>query len=174
MDSQPLRPSGGQPYTATPSYPQAGDASSGEYQRDVYGQPSAASAARWVHSSLGIDPKVGAGLSYLPLIGVIFIVVEKSNRFIRFHAAQATLIYCAFVVLFIIRAAMFGALDRIQSLAVLFLGQGIACVFGLVTLAFALLWLWGLILGFTGRYTKLPFIGELAETWAGGASSSAW
>jgi uncharacterized membrane protein len=131
------------------------------------------SVLRWGPSSLGIDPQIGAGLSYLPLIGLIVFFVEKTNRFIRFHAAQSILLYLAFVVLGVARWVLFGLLDSISSLAVVFFEQGLACVFGLVTLAFVGLWLWGLISGFTGKYTKLPIIGELAEGWSGGLAPPA-
>jgi uncharacterized membrane protein len=130
--------------------------------------PSAATADDCGGTSLGISAPLAAGLSYLPPVGPFVFFREKDNAFVRFHAAQATLIDVAFVVLVIVRAAVFAVLDRAQSLAALFLGQGVACVFGLVTLAFAGLWLWGLISGFTGHYTKLPLVGELAETLADG------
>jgi uncharacterized membrane protein len=126
------------------------------------------SVLRWGPSSLGIDPQIGAGLSYLPLVGLVFFFVEKTNRFIRFHATQSILLSLAFVVLGVVRWALFGLLDSISSLAVLFFEQGLACVFALVTLAFAGLWLWGLISGFSGKFTKLPLIGDLAESWSGG------
>lgn len=125
-----------------------------------------ASAERWRARSPGADAHIAAGLSYLPLVGPVLFVREKRSDFVRFHAAQATLLSAAFAALFLVRAAVFAVLDRNQSLVALFLGQGIACVFGLVTLAFVGIWLWGLIAGCTGRYTILPLIGELAERWA--------
>lgn len=149
MDSHPLSQStGSQPLEARP------DVSTVEVDTDGWG-------AR----SLGLAPSVAAGLSYLPPVGLVVLWRERVNGFVRFHAAQATLLDAAFVALFILRTAIFAVLDRNQSLAALFLGQGIACVVGLVTLAFVGVWLWGLISGFSGKYTKLPLVGELAEAW---------
>jgi uncharacterized membrane protein len=28
--------------------------------------------------------------------------------------------------------------------------------------------IWGIIAGFTGKYTKFPIVGDIAERWAGG------
>ncbi len=42
-------------------------------------------------SSTGLAPNVAAALSYIlgPITGVLFLVLEKENRFVRFHAAQS-------------------------------------------------------------------------------------
>jgi uncharacterized membrane protein len=153
MNSQPL----GQP-SSSQSYPTS---------------TARESVLRWGPSSLGIDPQIGAGLAYLPLVGVVFFFVEKTNRFIRFHAAQSILLFLAFVALGAARWVLLGLLDSINSLAVVFFEQGLACVFALVALAFVGLWLWGILSGFGGKYTKLPLLGELAEDWSGGSTPPA-
>jgi hypothetical protein len=43
------------------------------------------------------------------------------------------------------------------------------CLFPLLGLGFTALWLWGMIAAFSGKYVKLPVIGNIAESWAGGA-----
>jgi uncharacterized membrane protein len=126
-----------------------------------------ASVLRWGPSSLGLDPAIGAGLSYLPLVGLIFFFAEKSNRFIRFHAAQSILLAITLVAAGIVRWVVFAVLDSVSSLAAFFFEQGLACVFGLVGLAFLGLWIWGMVSGFTGTYTRLPLLGAIAESWAG-------
>ena len=42
-------------------------------------------------SSTGLQPNVAGALSYLLgiITGVLFLVIEKENRFVRFHAAQS-------------------------------------------------------------------------------------
>jgi uncharacterized membrane protein len=39
----------------------------------------------------GLAPHVAGALAYLlgPITGVLFLVIEKENRFVRFHAAQS-------------------------------------------------------------------------------------
>src|SRR5215831_21350060 len=52
--------------------------------------PLPQSTGQWGPSSIGLEANVAAGLGYLiPLIGLIFFFIEKSNRFVRFHGAQS-------------------------------------------------------------------------------------
>ena len=42
-------------------------------------------------TSTGLAPHVAGALAYVlgPITGVVFLVIEKDNRFVRFHAAQS-------------------------------------------------------------------------------------
>lgn len=133
-----------------------------------------ASANRWGPTSIGMDANIAAGLSYLiGILGVIFFFVEKSNRFLKFHCAQVILLAITSVVLFIVEmvlgtgVAVAAAASDSTGLSVI--GTLLSCVFGLAYLGLLGLWIWGMISGFTGKYTKLPIIGNIAERWAGGA-----
>src|SRR5215475_2925866 len=66
---------------------------------------------QWGPSSLNVDPSVLAGLGYLfPIIAIVFFFIEKTNRFVKFHAAQAMLIYISYFALTIIASILiFGA-----------------------------------------------------------------
>lgn len=46
-----------------------------------------------------MDPNVEAALSYIPLVGVAVFVMEKSNKFVKFHAMQAILFWLGVLVL---------------------------------------------------------------------------
>src|ERR1043165_9158041 len=52
-------------------------------------------------TSTGIDANIAAALSYLVgfVTGVIFLLVEKENRFVRFHAMQSTLLFLGIVAI---------------------------------------------------------------------------
>ena len=54
------------------------------------------------------------------------------------------------------------------------LSCGISCLAWVGGLAFFAAFIWGLISGFTGKYTKLPIIGGLAEKWSGGPVQPAY
>lgn len=129
-----------------------------------YGAPPSGSQNRWGPTSLGMDANVAAGLSYIWIIGLIFFFVEKTNRFVKFHAAQAILLGIVGIV--------YGVLESIVNAAATTSTSGgnllLTCIFGLLGLGLFALWLWGLIAGFTGRYVKFPIIGDWAESWAGG------
>jgi uncharacterized membrane protein len=123
---------------------------------------------------MGMEAHIAAGLSYIWILGLIFFFVEKSNRFVRFHAAQAILLGIAGIALYIVDFVVLGAISTalFASDSSGILGSASVCVFtcipailGLVLLGFSV---WGLIAGFTGQYVKMPIIGDIAERWAGG------
>src|SRR2546430_16955386 len=95
---QPGAPVGGQPnYQQPGGYQQQGYQQSGYGQQPPYGQspytysqPPMGNVSPLGPSSIGIDPKVSAGLGYLILIvGRIFFFFVKQNRFVRFHTLNA-------------------------------------------------------------------------------------
>lgn len=53
-----------------------------------------------------MDPNVEAALSYIPLVGVAVFLMEKNNKFVRFHALQSILFWVAIVVLNSIASAL--------------------------------------------------------------------
>lgn len=145
-------------------------------------QPPTATPSKWGPTSMGMEAHIAAGLSYIWIVGLIFFFVEKNNRFVKFHAAQAILlgiaafvVYVAFSILGTILAV---GTSTTQSVAGATAGLGMAtvlfCVSGIIYLGFFALWLWGLISGFTGKYTKMPIIGNIAESWAGGPATPAF
>ena len=53
-------------------------------------------------SALGLDGNLAAALGYpIGIIAIICLVMEKENRFVKFHALQAVLLYVAWIVLMI-------------------------------------------------------------------------
>ena len=49
-------------------------------------------------TSIGLPANLAAALSYFVIPGVVFLLLEKENTFVRFHAMQAILLFVAFVV----------------------------------------------------------------------------
>lgn len=162
-------------YPQQPGYPPAAPG---------YQQP-AATTNRWGASSIGMEPNIAAGLSYLsmfflgPIIPLVFFFIEKQNRFVKFHAAQGILLNIFGFVLGVVWGvastvltigAAASANDQTGAASA---GAGLAlaavgCVFGLLALALFGFLIWGMVAGFSGKYTKLPMIGGIAEKWAGG------
>ena len=52
-------------------------------------------------TSLGLDENVEALLSYILgwVTGIVFLVIEKNSKFVRFHAMQSTITFLGFTVL---------------------------------------------------------------------------
>ena len=99
--------------------------------------------------STGLKPNVAALLSYIAgfISGIVFLVIEKENKFVRFHALQSTITFGAIFVLQWVFTYMFfvSALAPILSLG------GLA------------LWVILMIKSFQGEKFKLPVIGDLVE-----------
>jgi uncharacterized membrane protein len=194
----PQQPYQQQPgYTPPPNYqqqpPQQGYAPPSGYPQQPgyppqpgYQQPMA-TPNRWGPSSLGMEAPTAAGLSYLsmfllgPIIPLVFFFVEKQNRFIKFHAAQGILLSITGFVLGVVwgivstvltigAAASSNDPTGAASAGAGFALLGLGCVFAFISLALFAFVVWGAVAGFTGKYTKLPLIGGIAENWAGGAA----
>ena len=101
-------------------------------------------------TSTGLDANLAAALSYLVgfVTGIIFLVVEKENRFVRFHAMQSTLAFAAIVAIDILLQIV----PLLGALVVLFL----------VIPASAILWLVLMFKAYQGEEFKLPVIGQIA------------
>jgi uncharacterized membrane protein len=106
-------------------------------------------------SSTGLDANVAAGLSYVLtwLTGLVFYLIEKESRYVRFHAMQAILLGAAFVVLMIV-VRILGMIPFIGFFA------GILSL--LIWLVLLAIWIICLIKAFTGKDFRLPVIGDIA------------
>lgn len=101
-------------------------------------------------TSTGLEQNIAAMLSYILGIftGILFIILEKDNKFVRFHAFQSI-----FVSAFIMILSM--VITMIPFL-------GILIGFLITPLSF-ILWIVLLVKSYQGAWFKLPFIGDLAE-----------
>ena len=101
-------------------------------------------------TSTGFDANVAAALSYLVgfVTGIIFLVLEKENRFVRFHALQSTLLFAGIVALDIL----------LQIVPIL----GALVVVFLVIPASAVLWLLMMFKAYQGEEYRLPLVGPFA------------
>lgn len=101
-------------------------------------------------TSTGFDANMAAALSYLVgfVTGIIFLLVEKENRFVRFHAMQSTLVFAGIVALDIL----------LQIVPIL----GALVVIVLVIPLSAILWLLLMFKAYQGQEFKLPLVGQIA------------
>ena len=138
-------------------------------QNDPLVQPSPASPVTATKSSTGLDENVASLLAYLFqfLGGLIFFLIEKDSRLVRFHAMQSMLLSGVFWVGLI-------ALWVVSAVLTLILGQISGVLAGLVwviTLLLQLVLVVAALIGFIlcmikayGRqYFKLPVLGNFAE-----------
>ena len=130
-------------------------------------------------SALGLDGNIAAALGYpIGIIAIICLIMEKENRFVRFHALQSILLHVAFVVLaialwfigFILLIA--GAAARTASNSGGAVGEIMGMLMGLIWLVIVIAYIAGLIFAavkaYGGNMFKLPIIGNMAEKWTSG------
>ena len=98
-----------------------------------------------------MDANIAATLSYLVgfVTGVIFLLLEKENKFVRFHAMQSTILFAGIV-----------AIDILLQLVPIL---GALVVIFVVIPASAILWLLLMFKAYQGQKFKLPIAGEMAE-----------
>ena len=112
-------------------------------------------------SSTGLQPNVAGALSYLLgiITGVLFLVIEKENRFVRFHAAQSIVISIAMIALSIALSILGSVLAFIPVL-----GWIVALLLSLV-LGFGsfVLWLFLMWQAFQGKEWEAPIVGAYAR-----------
>ncbi len=101
-------------------------------------------------SSLGLDANVAACLSYLFgfITGILFYVLEKENKFVKFHAMQSIAVYGSFFVLMVI-------LSFIPVIGWMLMP--------IVSIASFVLWIILMLKAYQGERFKLPFAGDIAE-----------
>jgi len=103
-------------------------------------------------SAPGLRENMAAALCYIPFFvaPIIFLVLEpySRNKLIRFHAFQSIFLNAAMVIVWTV-------LRMVLPLVAWRL-------FGLLDLAFAILWICMLLMTYQGRKIALPVIGDLA------------
>ncbi len=122
----------------------------------------------------GMDPKIAAAISYIWIVGVIFFILEKDNKFVRFHALQSILFGVANSVLMFVLAILAVVLSIAFGIGGAMVGGPMESLIGLlVGLIWLLFWLIMLVMfaglifaavkAYQGQKFKLPIIGNIAE-----------
>ena len=103
-------------------------------------------------SDPGPDPRIAAALSYLlpPLSGIFFILKEKENDFVRFHAYQSALFGMVSYILYWVASISLPALLGFP-------------VYKFVSAAAILMWMFLILKAFAGDEYELPYIGKIAR-----------
>ena len=100
-------------------------------------------------TSINIDPKLAALLSYLAgfVTGIVFLLIEKDNKYVRFHAMQSTIVSGGLFVLQWVLAFI----------------PFLMMLVPLVGLAGLVLWIVCMVKAYQGEKFKLPIVGDIAE-----------
>jgi uncharacterized membrane protein len=110
-------------------------------------------------SIFGLNENIAAALSYLfgAFSGVVVLILERENKFVRFHALQSTLFFLFVKVAF----AIVNFILNIPLLGTI-LGFLLNPVMWFAGLAVVLLWLFLMYQAFDSKTFKLPIFGDVA------------
>ena len=120
-------------------------------------------------SSTGLEENVAGLLSYVLgwISGLVFMLMEKESRFVRFHAVQALILGIIGLVFSFGSWIVWIVIAIISSMLPDVLGMLVMGVTGLVMLAIVLAifvgWIMGMVKAYQHQYFKLPLIGNFAE-----------
>ena len=111
-------------------------------------------------TSTGLTANVAGLLAYVlgPFTGVLFLVIEKENHFVRFHAAQSVAVSLAIIALSIAFSILSAVLVVVPVGWIIALLAGV--VFSLVTFV---LWIVLMLRAFQGREWEAPIVGRFAR-----------
>jgi uncharacterized membrane protein len=108
-------------------------------------------------SSTGLAANLAGALAYVlgPVTGILFLILEKQSRFVRFHAMQSTILWIAWIALSV-------ALSLVT--AVPFLGwlMGLLLTVVMGVLGF-ILWILLMYKAFSGEEWEVPVVGPFAR-----------
>lgn len=97
--------------------------------------------------------------------GIIFLLIEKVNHFIRFHAIQSIIVFGAITILSIILtilAAIFGFLGPLGFVSVI-----LGAISTIIWIAGLILWIVLMVKAYQNEYYMLPVAGGMAEKYLG-------
>ncbi len=105
-------------------------------------------------SSTGLEPNVAALLAYLFgwVSGLVFFLIEKENKFVRFAAMQSILLSVSMFVIYFV----------ISIVASATFGLG-ALLLPIVWIGFLIVWIMLMVKAYQNEEWELPLIGKLAR-----------
>lgn len=105
-------------------------------------------------TSTGLKENVAGVLCYVLgwITGIIFLIIEPNNKFVRFHAFQSILVFGALTVV----SLVFSPIPVLGTIIRVILG-----------IAGFILWILLMVMAAQEKKYKLPWAGNLAEKWAG-------
>jgi uncharacterized membrane protein len=126
--------------------------SEGGYQQQQEQEQRYGSQQHYGYQQPYLAPPAAGWLSYLGgwVTGLIFLLLKKENRFVRFHAMQSLIFFGAVSMV----TTVFSSIPSLD-----FIGAGL----GFVSF---ICWIVLIVKAARGRYYKLPIIGDYAEKWA--------
>lgn len=112
-------------------------------------------------TATGLEQNTAALLSYLFtwVTGLIFYIIEKDNKYVRFHAMQSIFFGLAMVIAGVLLVILTTILRYVP-----FIGGMTSMLLSFVYwIGTVIIWILLMVKAFQGERYKLPFIGDIAE-----------
>jgi uncharacterized membrane protein len=113
----------------------------------------------------GLAPNIASMLCYIcmPITSIVFMLMEKENKDVQFHAWQGT----AFGVGWIVVVVVLNILTMILTQIATFIGIIMSILIPVLGLGVFVIWIICLVKSYQGERWKIPYIGDFAEKKAG-------
>jgi uncharacterized membrane protein len=108
-------------------------------------------------TSMELDENIAGALCYVLgfVTGIVFLIMEKNNKFVKFHAVQSIATFLPLMILgWILSSFMFWSLQVMWY---------VGLISSLLFLIELILWLVLMIKAYQGEKFKLPIVGDIAE-----------
>lgn len=104
----------------------------------------------------GLAPNIAALLCYICgiITGIIFLVLEKENKEVKFHAWQSIFLGGAALIIYLVLMVV-GFIPYIGIIAIV-----LSIIF---YIAYAIVWVIAMVKAYQGEHWLIPVIGNLAE-----------
>jgi len=120
--------------------------------------------------STGLPSNIAAALACIPLVGgLVFYILEKNDKFVRFYAMQSIILGGALFVCWIVYSVAIGILSTIPAIG-FFFGILLNVLWALARVAVLVLFIVAVVKAFTGVRWDIPYIGPIARKQVGEAS----
>jgi len=115
-------------------------------------------------TELGLDENVAGALAYLLgfITGIILLVMEKDNEFVRFHAAQSTVIFGALFVINVVLSILTGFMAVGYTLGIVSMLLSLLSM--LIMLVAFVLWIYLMYMAYQGNRIEIPVAADMAES----------
>lgn len=146
-----------------------------QQQQNAYVPPSSVSSRGRTggnySQAAGQRPQAGdqrsrlrALFSYLGLCftGVYFLLKDRSNRYVSFHAAQSIALFAPLVVVYVVISILAAAISLIPILGAL-IGLVLLLVLGIIKFVIVVAWLLMMITSYLGMTIRIPVVSEYAD-----------
>lgn len=109
-------------------------------------------------TEIGLEENLEALLAYVLgwITGIIFLIIEKKSKFVKFHAIQSIIVFGFFTVISIIVSVIFGLIPIFGWI----IGGLIEAILWIIAI---IVWIISMIKAYRYEWFEWPIAGEIAK-----------